>query len=214
MFNQHVRVILLNSPFPHRTCQIMHPVYRPSLPPPPSRKEEILHNHCLWTTTIPWRNWIQLLCKIFFFRGGGGVNEVLYGLCENGDSTHERETIRWRMECNAVHWLVLVFGIKREIGKKKKKILHTWFYYSTLQKILIEKINEKDATVIVLFLVSTSPWGSPPAPLFLDQTEARIVSFAALLGERCVTSKKRLRGRLKPEGPKKSFLETGPPSPI
>ena len=35
--------------------------------------------------------------------GGGGVNEVLYGLCENGDSTHERETIRWRMECNAVH---------------------------------------------------------------------------------------------------------------
>ena len=26
--------------------------------------------------------------------GGGGVNEVLYGLCENGDSTHERETIR------------------------------------------------------------------------------------------------------------------------
>ena len=59
------------------------------------------------------------------------------------------------------------------------------------------------------------PGGSaPPAPLFLDQTEARIVSFAALLGERCVTSKKRLRGRLRPEGPKKNFLETGPPSPI
>ena len=61
------------------------------------------------------------------------------------------------------------------------------------------------------------PGGSappPPAPLFLDQTEARIVSFAALLGERCVTSKKRLRGRLRPEGPKKNFFETSPPSPI
>ena len=33
--------------------------------------------------------------KFSFFGGGGGVNEVLYGLCENGDSTHERETIRW-----------------------------------------------------------------------------------------------------------------------
>ena len=33
--------------------------------------------------------------KFSFFGGGGrGVNEVLYGLCENGDSTHERETIR------------------------------------------------------------------------------------------------------------------------
>ena len=29
-----------------------------------------------------------------YYGGGGGVNEVLYGLCENGDSTHERETIR------------------------------------------------------------------------------------------------------------------------
>ena len=25
----------------------------------------------------------------------GAVNEVLYGLCENGDSTQERETITW-----------------------------------------------------------------------------------------------------------------------
>ena len=58
------------------------------------------------------------------------------------------------------------------------------------------------------------PGGSaPPAPLFLDQTEARIVSFAALLGERCVTSQKWLRGRLRPEGPKKKLLETGPPPP-
>ena len=56
----------------------------------------------------------------------------------------------------------------------------------------------------------------PPTPpgLFLDQTEARIVSLAALLGERCVTSKKRLGGRLRPEEPKKNFWETGPPSPI
>ena len=30
--------------------------------------------------------------KFSFF--GGGVNQVLYGLCENGDSTHERETFR------------------------------------------------------------------------------------------------------------------------
>ena len=172
MFNQHVRVILLNSPFPHRTCQIMHPVYRPSPPHPPSRKKEILHNHCLrfffGRLQYPGEIEYNYYAKFSFFGGwgggGGGVNEVLYGLCENGDSTHERETIRWRMECNAVHWLVLVCGIKREIGKKKKKILHTWFYYSTLQKILIEKINEKDATVIVLFLVSTSPWPPPPPP--------------------------------------------------
>jgi len=42
---------------------------------------------------------------------------------------------------------------------------------------------------------------APCAPLFLDQTEGRIVSLAALLGERCVTSKKRLRGRVRPEEP-------------
>ena len=54
----------------------------------------------------------------------------------------------------------------------------------------------------------------PPAPLFLDQTEARIVSFAALLGERCVTSKKRLRGRLRPEGPKKKIIGDRPPPPL
>ena len=60
------------------------------------------------------------------------------------------------------------------------------------------------------------PGGSaPPAPLFLDQTEARIVSFAALLGKRCVTFKKRLRGRLRPEGPKKKIIgDRPPPSPI
>ena len=59
------------------------------------------------------------------------------------------------------------------------------------------------------------PGGSAPtAPLFLDQTEARIVSFAALLGERCVTSKKRLRGRLRPEGPKKKFFWRPTPPPL
>ena len=48
------------------------------------------------------------------------------------------------------------------------------------------------------------PGGSaPPAPLFLDQTEARIISFAALLGERCVTSEK-----------KNHWRPPRPPSPI
>ena len=137
----------------------------PSLLPlsPLPQKKEILHYHCLrfflGRMQYPGEMKNNYYAKFSFFGGGGGggVNEVLYGLCENGDSTHERETIRWRMECNAVHRLVLVCGIKKEIGKKKKKILHTWFYYSTFQKIIIEKINKKDATVIVLFLVSTSP---------------------------------------------------------
>ena len=53
----------------------------------------------------------------------------------------------------------------------------------------------------------------PPAPLFLDQTEARIVSFAALLGERCVTSKKRLRARETKarRAEKKNYWRPAPP---
>ena len=97
MFNQHAKVILLNillnSPFPRRPCQIMHPVYSRS-PHPPSRKKKKkkaspLCSIFLWTNAIPRTNGEHLL-----WGGGGGVNEVIYGLCENGDSTHERETIR------------------------------------------------------------------------------------------------------------------------
>ena len=72
----------------------MHPVYRLSLPPPPSRKKEILHNRFFGRIQYPGEIENNYYAK-FSFLGGGGVNEVLYGLCENGDSTHERETIRW-----------------------------------------------------------------------------------------------------------------------
>ena len=105
MFNQHAKVILLNillnSPFPRRPCQIMHPVYCRSPPSPLPQKKEILHNHCLrfffGRMQYPGEMKNNYYAKFSFFGGGvggGGVNEVLYGLCENGDSTHERETFR------------------------------------------------------------------------------------------------------------------------
>ena len=44
MFNQHAKVILLNillnSPFPRRPCQIMHPVYSRSPQPPLPQKKK------------------------------------------------------------------------------------------------------------------------------------------------------------------------------
>ena len=84
----------------------------PSLPPlfpptpPPAKKKfciTIVFDFSLDDcNTLEKLNTI-IMQNFLFSGGGGGVNEVLYGLCENGDSTHERETIRWRMECNAVH---------------------------------------------------------------------------------------------------------------
>ena len=74
MLNQPAKVILLNSPFPHRPCQIMHPVYRPS--PLPFRKKEILHNHCLrfffGQMQYPGEIENNYYAKFFFFGGGGG----------------------------------------------------------------------------------------------------------------------------------------------
>ena len=81
MFNQHAKVILLNmllnSPFPHRPCQIMHPVNRRSLPPlPPPAKKEILHNHRLrfffGRMQYPGEMENTYYTKFSFFGGGGG----------------------------------------------------------------------------------------------------------------------------------------------
>ena len=70
----------------------------PSLLPlsPLPQKKEILHNHCLrfffGRMQYPGEIKNHYYAKFSFF--GGGVNQVLYGLGENGDSTHERETFR------------------------------------------------------------------------------------------------------------------------
>ena len=47
----------------------------------------ILHNHCLRFFLGPRRNWTKWLCNIFFFEGGGGgaINNLHYGLHENGE---------------------------------------------------------------------------------------------------------------------------------
>ena len=49
------------------------------------------------------------------------VNEVLYGLCESCDLTHERETTRWS-EC----WALISVSVWYKKGKRKeeKKILN------------------------------------------------------------------------------------------
>ena len=112
----------------------MHPVYRRSPPPPPLPAPPAKKKFCItivFDSSLDECNTQDKLKTIikqnFLFSGGGGGGD----LCENGDSTHERET--HQMECNAVHWLALVCGIKKEIGKKKK-ILHTWFYYINFAK--------------------------------------------------------------------------------
>ena len=96
MFNQHAKVILLNillnSPFPRRPCQIMHPVYSRSPHPPSRKKKKKKHHHCV--RFFFGRMQYPGQMENTYYGGGGGVNEVIYGLCENGDSTHERETIR------------------------------------------------------------------------------------------------------------------------
>lgn len=98
MFNQHAKVILLNillnSPFPRRPCQIMYPVYCRS---PPSHKKKKFCITFVFDFSLDECNiqekWKTIIMQNFLF-SGAGVNEVLYGLCENGDSTHERETFR------------------------------------------------------------------------------------------------------------------------
>ena len=48
----------------------------------------ILHNHCFQfpqgITVVPREIEDSDYVKFFFFLGGGGVNKVHYGLCDNG----------------------------------------------------------------------------------------------------------------------------------
>ena len=74
MFKQHAKVILLTSPFPHRPCQIMHPVYRRSLPPPPAKKKfcitivfDISLDEC--NTQEKWKT---IITQNFLFSGAAG----------------------------------------------------------------------------------------------------------------------------------------------
>ena len=50
---------------------------------PPKQYITIVSNLSLVLQSFQ-RNKRQWLCKILFFGGGGGVNKVHYGLCENG----------------------------------------------------------------------------------------------------------------------------------
>ena len=72
------------SPFSHRPqCTL----FIPYPPPPPPNFAKPLSCISAKTTVTPRRNRKQWLCKIFSGRelGGGGVNKVLYGLCESSE---------------------------------------------------------------------------------------------------------------------------------
>ena len=85
MFNQHAKVILLNmlhnSPFPHRPCQIMHPVDRRFFHPPP-----LLPQKKKFCVTIVFDfsldecnsqdKWRTIIMQNFLFSGGGGGGGV------------------------------------------------------------------------------------------------------------------------------------------
>ena len=67
----------------------MNLVHPPSCPPPPPKEKKIsqpLFSISPGYYSRPKRNPRQWLCESFSFKGlGGGVNKVLYVLCENGE---------------------------------------------------------------------------------------------------------------------------------
>ena len=78
----------------------------------------------LGTTVLPRRNWKQWLSEIWGW-GGGGVNNVHYDLCKNGEFSHIPFVIE-RFHPRGQH-ICKVIGINESIYIRKRFISHRIF---------------------------------------------------------------------------------------